>query len=275
MKEFYLIENNGKEHTKTMADEISRFLESRNCICHRGEGYVDPESVPDTVECLITLGGDGTLLRAAKDMVGREIPLLGINMGHLGYLTGVHEEREVFPCLDQLIANDYSIEPRMMIEGCCTTNGAEFLKSFALNDIVVGRMFSLKPIKCSVFVNGEFLNEYASDGIIIATPTGSTAYNLSAGGPIVSPNSNLLVMTPICPHTLNKRSIVLSPEDEIDITIRSNADSGSGAVFDGELKANLQVGDHIHIKKSKIVTNIIKLSKGSFLDNIRRKMNSI
>lgn len=275
MKEFYLIENNAKVKTKNMALKIANYLEQKNCICHRGAGYVDPDAVPHGVECLITLGGDGTMLRAAKDMRGRNIPLLGINMGHLGYLTSVHEEQEVMPCMEQLISGEFTIEHRMMIEGSCKKDGVEFAKSFALNDIVVGRMLSLKPIKCKVFVNGEFLNEYASDGIIISTPTGSTAYNLSAGGPIVSPNSNLLVITPICPHTLNKRSIVLSPDDEIDIAIESNADSGSCAIFDGELKANLQVGDHISIRKSEIVTKIIKINGGSFLDNIRKKMNVI
>lgn len=275
MREFYLVENNAKDKTRKMAEYISKYLESKNCICHRGSGYIDPKFVPKGVECLITLGGDGTLLRAAKDMMGREMPLIGINMGHLGYLTGVHEEEEVIPCLNRLMADEFSIEHRMMIEGSCRKDGVEFAKSFALNDIVVGRMLSLKPIKCRVFVNGEFLNEYASDGIIIATPTGSTAYNLSAGGPIVSPNANLLVVTPICSHTMNKRSIVLSPEEEIDIVVQANADSGSVAIFDGELKAHLQVGNHIHIKQSKVVTKIIKINGGNFLDNIRKKMKMI
>lgn len=275
MKEFYLIENIKKANTKTVAVQIQNYIQSKGGICYRSEGYVDVSKVPETVECVITLGGDGTIIRASKDLISRNLPFFGINMGHIGYLTSVRKHDGIWPSLDKLLQGEFQIEKRMMLEGSCQKSGIEFARDIALNDIVVTRTLSLKPIKCKVFVNQEFLNEYACDGIIIATPTGSTAYNLSAGGPIIEPSSRMILITPICPHTLNRRSIVLSAEDEVGIQVVKNHDSGSCVVFDGDIKAGMSAGEHIIIRQAKIMTKLIKLEGESFLENLRNKMISI
>ena len=260
MKNFYIVENTQKEKTKNIALKIKEYILSKGGeVSHSFEN----------ADCILTLGGDGTIIRAAREMISKEIPIFGINHGHLGYLTSISKFENINPAIDMLMRGEYSIEKRMMLEGIYNE------KHIALNDIVVTRTMSLKPIKFRVFVNGEFLNEYAADGIIIATPTGSTAYNLSAGGPIIKPSASIIIVTPICAHTINQRSIVLSSEDEIDIEIISNNSSGSSVVFDGDIKEKVHTGAKILVRRSEKVTNLVKIRGGSFLDNIRNKMISI
>lgn len=196
-------------------------------------------------------------------------------MGNLGYLTGAKKEDNIENIVNSLINNDFKIEKRMLLNGYAIKKGVKTKKYLALNDICINRVLTGKTIKCSVSVNGKYLNEYNSDGIIISTPTGSTAYNLSAGRPIVEPTAKLMIITPICPHTLNLRSLVLSPSSTIDIEIIGDESVERVAVFDGENTIKLEKNDHIIIKESKIKVYLIKLGGLEFLDNLRNKMRCL
>lgn len=237
--------------------------------------YTDAAQIPPETECILVLGGDGTLIEAARDTSGLNIPLLGINLGSLGFLTEV-EKTGVTEALMQLLSDSYQIGSRMMLTGQISRDGRCLERSHALNDIVITRSGSLQIIHFHIYVNGQFLNEYNADGVILSTPTGSTGYNMSAGGPIVEPSAKLIVITPICPHTLNTRSIVLSAEDEIVIEMaegKKDAPLRAEVNFDGGHASPLMLGDKVIVTRSERTTDIIKLSRASFLEVLHKKMS--
>lgn len=252
---------------------IAAYLEAQGCrvTCVENTGHAW-----DAAECALVLGGDGTLLRAARNMMDRDIPLLGINLGTLGYLAEV-DIGVIEPALDRLLEDDFTREERMMLEGRVYRTGCQEEEcNFALNDVVISRCGSLQVLTFQIYVNGQFLNSYSADGMIVATPTGSTGYNMSAGGPIVEPAASLLLLTPVCPHTLNTRSIVLASEDEIRIEIPEGKDGRQQRVeasFDGSHKIVMQTGDSIVICKADRTTGIVKLNTESFLTILHKKMS--
>lgn len=283
MDRFYIITNSEKDPELLITKSIVEYLESHGrkcCVQQAGRKengpyhYTDPELIPDETECIIVLGGDGTLLQAARDVVYKGIPLLGINLGNLGYLAEV-DKQSVYPALDQLLTGDYEVEERMMLSGR-VYRGEELIgEDIALNDIVIGRDGHLRVVRFKNYVNDEYLNSYNADGIIIATPTGSTGYSLSAGGPIVSPNAAMTIMTPIAPHTLNTRSIIFPAEDVITVEIGKgrHVDCEKGiASFDGDAFIPMVTGDCIEIRQAKVKTKILKLNHLSFVEVLRRKM---
>lgn len=282
MKHFYLIVNKEKENAEKGAEMIAEYLSRQGCECLWDQEppdtseyrYTDGRKVPQETECVIVLGGDGTLIQASRDLAGRNLPLFGVNMGHLGYLTQICCERDILTAMDDLLADRYRLEHRMMLQGRVITDGRTVAEDIALNDIILGRM-GLHTLKYDLYVNGEFFNEYTADGMIMATPTGSTAYNLSAGGPIAAPESDLLIMTPICPHTLNSRSIVLSSENRIMLKVTGGEDREQFLSFDGDTVVKLRRGDRIEVERSEITTTLVQLSQVSFLENIRKKMKHI
>ena len=287
MKHFYLIANPTKEGAVETAIQIRDYLILRGATCTGGveedpeksgkkhrNGYTDPNDVPEETECVITLGGGGTLIQASRDLVARQLPLIGINLGNLGYLTQVSRGEDIRPMLEALLNDNYTLENRMMLEGRVT--GKDGIRTgVALNDIVLARKNVLQMLKFRVFLNGEYLNEYLADGMIAATPTGSTAYNLSAGGPVVTPGTELIVLTPICPHTLGAQSIVLSSEDRIEIHLMEYRDKEQTAVFDGDQVVDLRPGDTLEIFRSRNHTVLIKLKNISFLETLRNKMDRV
>lgn len=286
MDKFYIITNGEKDPGMQVTGQVAAYLEKHGCFCDirkvsakRGEGayhYTDPGLIPERTQCIIVLGGDGTLLQAARDVVHTKIPLFGINMGTLGYLAEV-DRQGIWPALDKLIGGDYEIEERMMLQGTVYHEGKETGSGIALNDIVISRDGPLRVICLRNYVNGGYLNEYNADGMIIATPTGSTGYSLSAGGPIVSPGACMTVITPLAPHTLNSRSIILPGEDVITVEMgegrRQSRVSGLAA-FDGDTLVPMETGDKIVIEKAQASTRIIKMSDLSFVEVLRRKMSN-
>lgn len=273
MEHFYIITNEGKDENHKITEQVARFLENEGRTWASSmPGVLGREAVPEVpadTDCALVIGGDGTFLQAARKLFGTEIPLLGINMGTLGYLTEV-EVHHVEEGLNQLLSGNYTIESRMMLYGSIH----EKHRDVAFNDIVVTRNGPLRVLQFNLYVNGAFLNSYQADGILVSTPNGSTAYNLSAGGPIVEPTASLLVVTPICPHALNSSSIILSDEDEIVIEIgsRRNQDTEAAVTFDGEDVTVLHTGDRVHIRKAWQTTRIVKLNKISFLETLREKL---
>ena len=283
MKFFYLIANSTREGALTTAGFIRDYLENLGiaCVVDAGtprldrDGYTYREQVSPQVDCIIVLGGDGTLLQAAVDLAELDIPFLGINMGTLGFLTEVNKDG-IKSALEKLIREEFTIEKRMMLLG--RSYEAETVKdeTRALNDIVITRRGSLQIINFNIYVNGQLLHRFHGDGVIVATPTGSTGYSLSAGGPIVEPKAELILLTPICPHSMHNRSIVLSSKDRVTVEIESSRDGETQeveAIFDGCHKVLLRTGEKIEIRKSKKTTGIVKLSQVSFLEVLHRKLS--
>ena len=290
MNRFYIITNSEKDKGLKMTEEIHSYLKARGCECvvreYQGKGeppdgshfkYTDESWIPQGTECILVLGGDGTLIQAARDTVNRRIPLLGINRGTLGFLAEI-EKSGVPDALDSLILDHYTIESRMLLEGSVHRKNGELIKSnIALNDIVANREGALRIIDYELSVNGEFLNRYSADGIIVSTPTGSTGYSLSAGGPIVSPMASMIVVTPVCPHTLTARSIVLSGDDVVTVHIGSGRRQPSEqafVTFDGDVVVPVETGDYVDIQRSEKTVKILKISKISFLEVLRNKMRA-
>lgn len=267
MDKFYIITNQSKDRALETTHRIQKYIEGRGRECILAS---DGKSVPKDADCVLVLGGDGTLIRAAREIRSCSVPLLGINLGTLGYLAEV-EVNHIEEAVDQLLENSSSVEARMMLKGSIH----EKEEDIALNDIVVTRFGELRIIHFNIYVNNELLNSYQADGVIISTPTGSTGYNLSAGGPIVEPTASMIVITPICSHALNSRSIVLSAEDEIIVEIgkgRDNRIEKAEISFDGDKTIEVHTGDRITIQKAENTIKFVKLSKISFLETLRRKM---
>ena len=280
MERFCIVTNKSKDKDLAMTMHIKEYLENhgKNCIIaekkennvkHR-EGREYMSYIPEDTECCIVLGGDGTMLQAARSAAYSDIPLIGVNLGTLGYLAEV-EKTNVDEALSRILAGDYEIEDRMMLYGCAGEKN-----DYALNDIVISRAGVILTISFDIYVNGLFLCNYHADGIIISTPTGSTGYSMSAGGPIVEPSANMILITPICPHTLASRAMVLSDETRIEIVIREGRDGAAQnvvAYFDGSGRIDMTTGDRISIEKSNKRTRIIRLNKVSLLEVLGKKFD--
>ena len=285
MKNFYIITNLKKDPDLAFTGELMRFLAEagRNCVRVNIETDVEKKRLKTLLDpendCLVVIGGDGTVLRAAHLVLGSGVPILGINLGTLGYLAEVERSnwREM---MSLLLSGNYEIEPRMMLEGRRLNRGGKVedeVLLHALNEVVIARSGAIRVLNLNVFVDGQLLNNLNADGIIVSTATGSTAYNMSAGGPIVEPKARLILLTPICAHTLNTRSVVLSKDDAILIEIAcSERNEGmlANAAFDGGSSLELRYGDCIEIRRSEKVTNLVKLTKRSFLSTLHKKLST-
>ena len=224
--------------------------------------------LPAECDILISLGGDGTILRMARLVNGMATPILGINLGKLGFLAEVSLE-ELDECLTEIISGNYIVEDRMMLQARI---GKSKNNLQALNDVVLHQTGSSRMFSVKTFMNGEFLSNFIGDGIIISTPTGSTAYALSNGGPIVTPTNHLILISPICPHTLTARTVVV-PEDSI-ITLKVETATGKiHLAADGQQQAFLQTPVEIIIERSTLTTKLVKRKNRSYYDVLRRKLN--
>lgn len=280
MKNFFVITNVNKDVGLKVTQSIQSYLELKGAKCQIFSDNLwvcEDENrlfIPKDTECILVLGGDGTMLQAARKNLNTDIPMIGINMGTKGYLTEI-EVSGLYEALDCLLNNQYHVESRMMLSGVIYKAGQETQPMCALNEISITRKGSLAVIHYNVFVNGKLLKVYNGDGIMVSTPTGSTGYNLSAGGPIATPQAELMLLTPICPHTFNTRTVILSPYDVVEIEIAHGRDGQVQEVevnFDGNYKEILYSNDRVVIKKSDATTKIVKLSEESFLEVLHSKM---
>ncbi|MBT1279835.1 NAD(+)/NADH kinase [Thermoanaerobacter sp. CM-CNRG TB177] len=219
---------------------------------------------------IIALGGDGTILNVARLCAPFGTPIFAVNLGHLGFLTEV-DMNEAFISLDKIYKGEYTVEKRMMLEANIVKNDMEIINFRALNDIVITRGAFSRMARINAYVNNNYVDTYLADGVIIATPTGSTAYSLSAGGPIVYPTVEVIIITPICPHTLYSRSIIVLPEDVIRLEI-SEENHDLMITTDGQQGFKLDYRDIIYIKKSNEYTNLIKVKNTNFFDLLRDKL---
>ena len=287
MKRFCVITNRDKEDSNRKAVYIQEYLEQKGGKClileNRrviSEGvlhYTEADKIPEETECVLVLGAAGTMIQAAMDLVHSKLPILGINMGTVGFLTEV-EPQNLERALDLMLQDKYTIENRIMLrESSVTPTGTSSGKAcYALNDVVLSKRGDCRLITIKVYINDELADIYRADGLIISTPTGSTGYNLSAGGPVMVPDTEATVITPICAHSLNKRSLVVSAMDRIVLELGQTKDfqeDEAVLVVDGRTVRGLSTGDRLEVLVPEDQTRIVKLSGVSFYKKMRDKLN--
>jgi NAD+ kinase len=261
------------------ACELAAWLKNHNIKLignPSGEAEICPleevgvEEFQEKADLIVVLGGDGTMISTARLLGMREIPVLGINYGSLGYLTEFRIE-EMFTALENILDGAYEIDRRVMLEAE-HRRGAETLETGrVLNDVVLNKSVLARIIEIEVKLNEQYVNSFRADGLIIATPTGSTAYNLSAGGPIVYPSMNAVVLTPICPFTLTNRPIVVPDTAEIKLRLM-NETEGVVLTLDGQIGYQMQTGDSVIISKSATSFNLVQPPNRNYFDVLRDKL---
>jgi len=278
MKNFLLITNKYKDNELSVTHRVVDYLKDKDAECQvlseLGSEYEELPELSEDVDCILVIGGDGTMLQAARVVAGKKIPMIGINKGTLGFLTEI-EVSELEDALDQILSDDYQIEERMMLKGEIYHEGERVNQSLALNDLVITRSGISRIIECRIMVNGRPMNTFNGDGLIVSTPTGSTGYNLSAGGPVVGPNADIVLLTPICPHSLGVRSTVLAPTDDIWIEIgrtRKTQKEEAVATFDGQTGVYLTPGDRIHVRPAFEKLYLLKIREHNFYEILRGKL---
>jgi len=273
-----VIKPNHKEAWAT-ADELAAWLEKRNINLigntygeaeKRGVKTVETEEFQSQSDLIVVLGGDGTMISAARLTGDREVSVLGINYGSLGYLTDFRIE-EMFPALEMILAGEYEIDRRVMLDVEHYRADEKLAEGRVLNDVVVNKSAFARIIEIEVNLNKLYVNSFRADGLIVATPTGSTAYNLSAGGPILYPSMNAVVLTPICPFTLTNRPIVVPDEDEIEINLKNDIE-GVVLTLDGQIGFPISAKDKILIRKSATTFNLVQPPNRNYFDVLRNKL---
>lgn len=226
--------------------------------------------IPSLTGLIIVLGGDGTLLSVARLIEERDVPILGVNLGSLGFLTEIGMD-ELYPVLENVIRGDFTVENRIMLDVFIYREGKMVANYCALNDVVINRGTLARIVYLEIKINGLYVTTYRSDGLIIATPTGSTAYSLAAGGPIVYPTMNALILSPICPHTLTNRPIVIPDDVKIEINLIT-PDEGALATLDGQVGYSLNYRDSIEVRKAKNTIKLIQSPGKNYYEVLRKKL---
>ena len=245
----------GKPHTETEVCDIQT---------------AETEEFKEGVDLIVVLGGDGTMISTARLTGKKETLVLGINYGSLGYLTEFRIE-EMFPALEEILMGNYEVDRRVMLEVEHYRNGEMLDSGRVLNDVVINKAVLARIIEIEVELNNLYVNSFRADGLIISTPTGSTAYNLSAGGPIVYPSMNAMVLTPICPFTLTNRPIVVPDTAEINLKLKNESD-GVVLTLDGQIGYQMLIGDCVLIKKSATSFNLVQPPNRNYFDVLRNKL---
>lgn len=273
MKTIALFPKTKEVESRKLAQQVVTFLKKKNIQVvieddkAKGLNELPLSSInPKEVEFLITMGGDGSILRVAHMYADLDAAILGINLGHLGFMADV-QIADIIPCLEELIQGKFSIQNRIMIEGI-SPSGKSF---FAMNDCVLHRARNPSLVEIAIYVDNLYLNTFEADGVILATPNGSTAYTLAAGGPILSPDIEAFVLTPICPHTISNRPIVLTPNQEIQIEYVSE-NQPIEVVSDGLSRFELQTGETIKLQRSPKTFKLVSLNRTDFFSTLRTKL---
>ncbi len=232
-------------------------------------GVARPQEMASLVDVVSVFGGDGTLLYAARLVASSGTPILGVNLGSLGFLTEVKLE-DVMQAFEKLLAGRYLLEPRMMLDVEVSRNGREPVRYLALNDAVINKGALARIIELEVQVNGELVTLARADGLIISTPTGSTAYSLSAGGPILYPTLEAFLITPICPHTLTNRPVAVPNTADVSVSLRHGTDVM--LTVDGQVGMPLEPGDSLRLRKAESALNLIQIEGSTFFRLLREKL---
>jgi NAD+ kinase len=222
------------------------------------------------VDLMLVLGGDGTMIATARLVGDQEVPVLGVNYGGLGYLTEFRIE-ELYGALEMILSGNYRLDKRVMLDVELQRSDAVLTSNRVLNDVVINKSALARIIEIEVSFNHQFVSSFRADGLIASTPTGSTAYNLSAGGPIVFPSMNAVVLTPICPFTLSNRPLVVPDNGEIKLTLKTDNEEVA-LTLDGQVGCPMQVEDRVTIRKSRTMFNLIQPSSRNYFDVLRDKL---
>jgi NAD+ kinase len=221
---------------------------------------------------IVVLGGDGTFLDAARSVAGFNVPLLGVNLGRLGFLADIPPER-MLTSVDKILAGNYKLEERFLLDGSVIRDGEVIYRDFAFNDVVVTKRDVARMIEFATHINGSYVSNHRADGLIIATPTGSTAYALSGGGPVVHPALEALVISPICPHTLSDRPIVVDASSEIGVTLNPLNTNPVQVTWDGQNSLHLEIGDQVLIRRSEFNIKLIHPTDYDYFSILRDKLH--
>jgi len=279
MRTIGVVVKRGRAQAVDLARDLVAWLHRNHC-----KALVEPEAVEAGIDAtsvskqamvaqadlVVVLGGDGTLLSVARMMRDRPVPILGVNLGGLGFLTAITMD-ELFPMMQRLLAGDFDVDCRMTLDVSLHRGDAILAASPVLNDAVITKGALGRIIDLETTVDGEELCVYKADGLIVTTPTGSTAYSLSAGGPIVHPSVGVIVLSPICPHMLTNRPLVLSDAATVSVTVRS-ADDDVMLALDGQEAQPLRSGDRVDIRKGRSGVPLVRSASRSYFDVLRRKL---
>jgi NAD+ kinase len=238
----------------------------------RGDLFRDerPSEIPKDVNWVVVLGGDGTLLGAARKVGRYGVPILGVNLGGLGFLTEITLKR-LYAAVEMMMEGRLEVEGRLMLDTSVLRKGKEICRFQVLNDVVISKRIPARIIELEVSINEEFLTTFRADGLIISTPTGSTAYNLSAGGPILHPTLDTFILTPICPFTLTNRPIILPDTHRVEISLAKRMDEEVSLTCDGQVGFDLLFGDRVTIRKSEERIHLIKSPDQTYFEILRTK----
>ncbi|MCL4537689.1 MAG: NAD(+)/NADH kinase [Nitrospirae bacterium] len=245
------------------------FLDSETAGLLNMEGYSRPQ-IPALVDVVIVLGGDGTMLGVARLVGDKGVPILGVNLGGLGFITEVNKD-EIFDAVEKVLAGSCSIEERIMLTAVVHRHSERIADFVVLNDVVINKGALARIIDLETYINNSYVTTFKADGLIISTPTGSTAYSLSAGGPILYPTLNSIALTPICPHTLTNRPIVLPDDFTIEIILRSESEDVF-LTLDGQVGFSLRKNDTIEVKKSEFTTKLLMPCERDYFQVLRTKL---
>ncbi len=281
MRSVAILLNAGKEGAVLLAQDLVPWFQARgvDVIAERAaaEAIGKPDLARDKADLTkadfaLVMGGDGTLLRASHLMAPAGVPMFAVRFGSFGFLADTEPE-DAFPALEKVLAGEYHIDERLMLQAS-VERGGQSLRNIpaALNDVVIAKGPLARMLKLDTHVSGKYISTYAADGLIVATPTGSTAYSLSAGGPLVAPGLGTIIITPICPHTLNARSLLVGSHESVEIAL----DSGSGdtvmLTIDGQLGIPLEPGDRISVREAAYKTKLITFGTKSFYDKLQTRL---
>ena len=279
MKTIGIIAKKGRSEARELTKQICSWCAERglsvyiekdlNIITNQAQ-RVDPLDLILSVEAVVVLGGDGTLLSVARIPGSEKVLIVPVNLGGLGFLTEIRAD-EIFTLLEQIVSGRYTIDSRMLLEVVLFRNGTQHETYRILNDVVINKGAMARIIDLETTVNGLYLNTFKSDGLIMCTPTGSTAYSLSAGGPIIYPSLRCISITPICPHTLTNRPIILPDDSVIQIRLKSEHEDVF-LTMDGQIGIRLQKDDYIEVKKSASSMSLVKSPFCDYFEVLKEKL---
>ena len=263
--------------------KICDYIEKQGGSCHKlnvreagtelMENFTDISELPEDVTCVMVFGGDGTIIQAARQLASKGVPILGVNLGTVGFLAEVELEG-IQQAIDPVFEKKYNIEQRFMLRGKVIKEGKTVYEANALNDIVVARGNLVRAIRTAVYIDGNSMKSVYGDGIIVTTPTGSTGYNLSAGGAIIMPDAEVFGIMPICPHSLDSRGVITSASSKVDIEVEWNKKSEPEEAivsFDGNKGIRLLPGDRVEIVKAELTVPFLRINDFKFFDSVRKK----
>lgn len=278
-----IIVNHSTRAVEVDTDKVCSYIEKKGGSFHKlkvredgamfMENFTDLSGLPKDASCVMVFGGDGTIIQAARELASTGIPILGVNLGTVGFLAEVELEH-IYSAIDSVMAGEFKPEKRFMLRGRVIKDGETVYEANALNDIVVARGNLVRAIATSVFINGSPMNSLYGDGIIVTTPTGSTGYNLSAGGTIILPDAEVFGIVPICPHSLNSRGVITPSSAKVDIEVEWSKRSEPGEAivsFDGNKGVRVMPGDRVEITKAELTVPFLRINNFNFFESFRKK----